>query len=152
MPLWCTKRSLPESSGVMNPKPLSSLNHLTVPVAILIFLPGYVHMLNVAARPARPEQSAVTGTVVRLWDCYRRDGDRSERVVQRRRLGDSRGRDDVHGLRHRVRIHGAVRVGTRSGADAALEVLRRRLEAARLVAAEAVLACQHHRKAPAASG
>src|SRR5581483_697174 len=28
-------RSLPESSGVMNPKPLSSLNHFTVPVAIL---------------------------------------------------------------------------------------------------------------------
>jgi hypothetical protein len=30
---------LPESSGVMNPKPLSSLNHFTVPVAIL-FPPG----------------------------------------------------------------------------------------------------------------
>src|SRR3954470_24702065 len=34
MPVWWTKRSLPGSSGVMKPKPLSSLNHLTVPVAI----------------------------------------------------------------------------------------------------------------------
>src|SRR4051794_37431035 len=31
---WCTKRSLPPSSGVMKPKPLSLLNHLTVPVAM----------------------------------------------------------------------------------------------------------------------
>src|SRR5215216_419596 len=36
MPLWCTNRSLPWSSGVMKPKPLSSLNHFTVPVAILL--------------------------------------------------------------------------------------------------------------------
>src|SRR5919197_508157 len=34
MPVKCTNRSLPPSSGVMKPKPLSSLNHLTVPVAI----------------------------------------------------------------------------------------------------------------------
>src|SRR4051794_16478023 len=32
--LWWTKRSLPPSSGAMKPKPLSSLNHLTVPVAM----------------------------------------------------------------------------------------------------------------------
>src|SRR2546421_4425983 len=32
--LWWAKRSLPPSSGVMNPKPLESLNHLTVPVAM----------------------------------------------------------------------------------------------------------------------
>ena len=30
----CTKRSLPPSSGVMNPYPFASLNHFTVPVAI----------------------------------------------------------------------------------------------------------------------
>src|SRR5882762_6461665 len=30
-------RSLPPPSGVMNPKPLESLNHLTVPVLICIF-------------------------------------------------------------------------------------------------------------------
>src|SRR2546423_3770378 len=34
MPVWWTKRSLPPSSGVMKPNPLSSLNHFTVPVAI----------------------------------------------------------------------------------------------------------------------
>src|SRR5688500_4509688 len=32
MPVKWTKRSRPPSSGVMKPKPLSSLNHLTVPV------------------------------------------------------------------------------------------------------------------------
>jgi hypothetical protein len=30
----CANRSSPPSSGVMNPKPFASLNHLTVPVAI----------------------------------------------------------------------------------------------------------------------
>src|SRR5436189_4862897 len=32
--LWCAKRSLPPSSGVMNPKPFASLNHFTVPLLI----------------------------------------------------------------------------------------------------------------------
>src|SRR6187402_3172653 len=32
--VWWTKRSLPGSSGVTKPKPLSSLNHFTVPVAM----------------------------------------------------------------------------------------------------------------------
>src|SRR5262249_9645997 len=34
MPEWWTNRSRLPSSGVMKPNPLSSLNHLTVPVAI----------------------------------------------------------------------------------------------------------------------
>src|ERR1700680_179324 len=35
---WWTKQSLLPSSGVMNPKPLASLNHLTLPVLrILLF-------------------------------------------------------------------------------------------------------------------
>src|SRR5829696_2722783 len=33
---WWTKRSLPPSSGVMKPKPFSSLNHFTVPVAMML--------------------------------------------------------------------------------------------------------------------
>src|SRR5436190_17055079 len=33
----CANRSSPPPSGVMNPKPLASLNHLTVPVAISEF-------------------------------------------------------------------------------------------------------------------
>src|SRR5882724_1880190 len=32
--LWCANRSFPPSSGVMNPKPLESLNHFTVPVGM----------------------------------------------------------------------------------------------------------------------
>src|SRR6185503_11148579 len=32
--VWCTKRSFPPSSGVMNPYPFASLTHFTVPVAI----------------------------------------------------------------------------------------------------------------------
>src|SRR5829696_8799834 len=36
MPEWCTNRSLLWSSGVMKPKPFSSLNHFTVPVAMVL--------------------------------------------------------------------------------------------------------------------
>src|SRR3954467_2084698 len=46
----CAKRSLPPSSGVMKPKPLESLNHLTVPVAIFHFL--FIHD-RVQSRHAR---------------------------------------------------------------------------------------------------
>src|SRR4051812_30374071 len=42
MPVWCTNRSLPWSSGVMNPNPFSSLNHFTVPVAMGSSLGGRV--------------------------------------------------------------------------------------------------------------
>src|SRR3954471_8852464 len=36
---WCTKQSFWPPSGVMNPKPLASLNHFTVPVVRGMFLP-----------------------------------------------------------------------------------------------------------------
>src|SRR3954464_13890994 len=39
MPEWWTNRSLPWSSGVMKPKPLSSLNHFTVPCGMAVFPP-----------------------------------------------------------------------------------------------------------------
>src|SRR5579875_84237 len=39
---WWTNRSRLPSSGVMKPKPFSSLNHLTVPVAIGSFPPGNI--------------------------------------------------------------------------------------------------------------
>jgi hypothetical protein len=39
MLLWCTKRSFVPWSGVMNPYPLLSLNHLTVPLAMKKHLP-----------------------------------------------------------------------------------------------------------------
>src|SRR3954463_8918663 len=40
MPVWWTKRSLPPSSGVTKPKPFSSLNHFTVPVAMVFLYPS----------------------------------------------------------------------------------------------------------------
>src|SRR5918998_2858752 len=43
---WWTKRSLPWSSGVMKPKPFSSLNHLTVPVAMVMLLRGVLVLRN----------------------------------------------------------------------------------------------------------
>ena len=49
----------------------------------------------------------------------------------------------------RARVDGAVRVAAGGGADAELEVLRRRLEAACLVGAEAVLPGEHHGEPPA---
>src|SRR4051794_22811320 len=77
-----------------------------------------------------------------LRDRDRWDDHRAEGVVERRRLVDARRGDDVHRLGHRVRIDGAVRVGTGRRADPELEVLRCGLEPARLVGAEAVLARQ----------
>src|SRR6185436_18701064 len=38
MEVWCAKRSLPPSFGVMKPKPFESLNHFTVPVG-MSFIP-----------------------------------------------------------------------------------------------------------------
>ena len=37
----CANRSSPPPSGVMKPNPFASLNHLTVPVAIRVFLPDF---------------------------------------------------------------------------------------------------------------
>src|SRR4029079_6311984 len=37
----CANKSSPPPSGVMKPKPFASLNHLTVPVAILLVPLGY---------------------------------------------------------------------------------------------------------------
>src|SRR3954447_2746830 len=42
---WWTNRSFPRSSGVMKPKPLSLLNHFTVPVAM-----SYLRLINAASR------------------------------------------------------------------------------------------------------
>src|SRR3954451_24824159 len=47
MPEKCTNASFPPSSGVMNPKPFSSLNHFTTPVAIQHLLTLSIHMREV---------------------------------------------------------------------------------------------------------
>jgi predicted 3-demethylubiquinone-9 3-methyltransferase (glyoxalase superfamily) len=73
-------------------------------------------------------------------------------VVELVRLEDAGGRDHVDRLRHRAGVNGAVRVGAGNSTDAELEVLRRRLESARLVAAEPILAGEHDRERPARPG
>src|SRR5829696_7541604 len=47
MPEKWTKASFPPSSGVMNPKPFSSLNHFTTTVAIQHLLTLTIHMREV---------------------------------------------------------------------------------------------------------
>src|ERR1700733_6035264 len=51
---WCTNRSRPPSSGVMKPKPFSSLNHLTVPVGI-VELSSVARKVLLPRRMCRPE-------------------------------------------------------------------------------------------------
>src|SRR3954465_9199796 len=64
MLLWWTKRSLLPSSGVMKPKPFSSLNHLTVPVAMF-----FLHGVFVLRLPW-----VLKATWCERLHCFRRDG------------------------------------------------------------------------------
>src|SRR3954452_17321729 len=59
MLLWWTKRSLLPSSGVMKPKPFSSLNHLTVPCA-MYFLHGVLRAASAVVARRQPFASACT--------------------------------------------------------------------------------------------
>src|SRR6185312_1052759 len=60
MPVKWTNRSRPPSSGVMKPKPLSSLNHFTVPVAI--YSPYAAIQAHRAAVPRAPTGEKRTRT------------------------------------------------------------------------------------------
>src|SRR5437588_563500 len=74
------------------------------------------------------------------WNEHPPDRDRIvEGVVQFVCLADTSGSENVHRLRHTVRIDGAVWVSARRRTDSELEVLGRRLEAARLIGAETIL-------------
>src|SRR5215217_2450855 len=57
IPEKCTKASLPPSSGVMKPKPFSSLNHLTTPVAIQHLLTALIDARGVLPGTAFPHAS-----------------------------------------------------------------------------------------------
>src|SRR5688500_4472123 len=57
IPEKCTNASLPPSSGVMNPKPFSSLNHLTTPVAIQHLLTACIDARGVLPGTAFPHAS-----------------------------------------------------------------------------------------------
>src|SRR4051794_16324059 len=64
MLLWWANKSLPPSSGVMNPKPLESLNHFTLPVVIYFpFLSLVTRRIRapLRARCSREELTATTG-------------------------------------------------------------------------------------------
>src|ERR687889_1823797 len=57
IPEKCTNASFPPSSGVMNPKPFSSLNHLTTPVAIQHLLTTWIDARGVLPGTAFPHAS-----------------------------------------------------------------------------------------------
>src|SRR3954452_4483535 len=65
MLLWWTKRSLLPSSGVMKPKPFSSLNHLTVPCA-MYFLHGVFRAASAVVAQRQPSASACTAFAGRV--------------------------------------------------------------------------------------
>src|SRR6266496_4828420 len=73
-------------------------------------------------------------------------------VIEFIRLFDSRRSYYIHRLRHCTRVHCAMRVDTRSTTDTERELPWRCREVTRLVRAKAILARQHHRKAPTQSG
>src|SRR5215213_3111834 len=73
MALKWTKRSFPPSSGVMNPKPLSALNHLTVPVANFLFhLPRALLMNGTKGTPAPSDSLRLRGECTAHHACARR--------------------------------------------------------------------------------
>ena len=78
--------------------------------------------------------------------------DRMQRVVELLRLEHSRRSQHVDGLRNGRRVDRTVRIAARRRADAELEGLRSRLEAARLVRAEAILSREHDGERPAGAG
>src|SRR5215212_988111 len=57
IPEKCTNASFPPSSGVMKPKPFSSLNHLTTPVAIQHLLTAWIDARGVLPGTAFPHAS-----------------------------------------------------------------------------------------------
>src|SRR5919112_2770863 len=62
IPEKCTNASFPPSSGVMNPKPFSSLNHLTTPVAIQHLLTAWFDARGGAAGHCLPACFEAAGT------------------------------------------------------------------------------------------
>src|SRR5258708_34799407 len=81
MPEWWTNRSLHDSSGVMKPKPFSSLNHFTVPVAMWTST-GVVVLRS--RRTLREADSAGAGTTFAgLSPAERRARYQADRVIAR---------------------------------------------------------------------
>src|SRR5215204_6620785 len=85
MPEKCTNASFPPSSGVMKPKPFSSLNHLTTPVAIQHLLTASIDARGVLPGTAFPHASepptrrTTTGLVIPASRSAARSGGRDGR-------------------------------------------------------------------------
>src|SRR3954471_495079 len=104
MPVWWTKRSLPGSSGVMKPKPLSSLNHLTVPVAMSGGPSWDIGAAITEGAQKATTRNAGTTCVGVVPDCGRRkDTVRRGRGAVRREVGPGRVRGLRRGWRRRPR-------------------------------------------------
>src|SRR5215216_4482230 len=77
----CTNRSLPPSSGVMNPYPFSLLNHLTVPSAIDASAPRVSGIApfcwrgNLANRPARCRRGTANRVAAMRLVTYRAESE-----------------------------------------------------------------------------
>src|SRR4051794_41906273 len=78
MPEKCTNASFPPSSGVMNPKPFSSLNHFTTPVAIQHLLTLYLYARGGAAGHCLPACSTARRAGQRGVYTRRRGGGRDQ--------------------------------------------------------------------------
>src|SRR5215208_3725394 len=78
IPEKCTNASFPPSSGVMNPKPFSSLNHFTTPVAIQHLLTLTLDARGGAAGHCLPACSTARGADRR--GVYTRGGGRPQPV------------------------------------------------------------------------
>src|SRR3954464_8190467 len=109
-----TNASLPPSSGVMKPKPFSSLNHFTTPVAIQHLLTLYLYARGGAAGHCLPACSTALG-----------GGPTPGLYQARRRPPSARGR-----------LRAAARVGLRGGLGGR-RALRRRLVEIRVEALRA---------------
>src|SRR4051794_19358874 len=141
MPLWWTKRSLPPPSGVTKPKPLSSLNHLTTPVAICLCPPwdavlrtredaheatdcGRWHFIcrTVLARPNGESLASLGGGTPRLGPGHEASG---VLVVEleARRLDPVPEAQDRHVVEDRVVVVGALEVVVRDPGAEVMDVV-----------------------------
>src|SRR5947209_8058086 len=117
MPLKWTNRSRPPSSGVMKPKPLSSLNHFTVPVAIPSpSTPACLKRSNGSRRPLRTREP---------YQGLRREGTRGAAPQTRCKSGLAerlRGSLDLLGIALRRRPWQAQRIVLVARDDVDVEV------------------------------
>src|SRR5690242_18999131 len=88
---WWTKQSFSPPSGVMKPKPLASLNHLTVPVVrIVLLLSTGNRRWGQAARPTTGwvDSASTRGPAAAAQHCARNDSHNKRGRRQRQPLTD----------------------------------------------------------------